>query len=268
MAGRMAGKSAIIVGAAGGIGSATAALFRAEGATLVLLDTDAERGRSLAAALGSPGRVRFVTADAGDEASVEAAFREADEFFAGRLDVLVHIAGGSGRRHGDGPLHECTADGWDRTLAANLRSVFLTNREALRRMITQTRDGAGQAGSIANVASVLALAPVPRHFSTHAYAAAKAGVIGMSRAAAAEYGSLGVRVNVLAPGLIDTPMARRACNDPAIRAYLAAKQPLPAGPGTAEDCAAALLSLCEPAARLITGVVLTADGGWSVSEGT
>src|SRR5439155_1682400 len=118
-----------------------------------------------------------------------------------------------------------------------------------------------------NMASVLAFAPSPRHFATIAYTAAKGGIIAFSRQAAAQYAPAGIRVNVLAPGLVDTPMAARAIGDPTIRAYLAAKQPLTGGPLCPEDCAEAAVFLCSDAARALTGVVLPVEGGWCVSEG-
>jgi NAD(P)-dependent dehydrogenase (short-subunit alcohol dehydrogenase family) len=180
----------------------------------------------------------------------------------GGLDVLYHVAGGSGRRYGDGPLHECSLDGWHATLTSNLTSTFLTNRAAVRVFRTQ-----GTGGVVLNMASVLAFAPSPRHFDTCAYAAAKGGVIALSRLAAARYAAEGVRVNVLAPALIDTPMATRAVSDPAILAYLHCKQPLSHGPGQPEDCSDAAVFLCSDAARLITGAVLSVDAGWCVSEG-
>ena len=176
--------------------------------------------------------------------------------------MLYHVAGSSGRRFGDGPLHECTDAGWQATLDANLKSVFLTNRAAVRQFLKQDTGGA-----ILNMASVLALSPSPHYFDTLAYAASKGGIIAMSRQAAARYAADGIRVNVLAPGLIDTPMAARAVNDPAIAAFLRTKQPLVHGPGTPDDCAGAAVFLCSDEARFITGVVLPIDGGWSLSDG-
>jgi len=175
--------------------------------------------------------------------------------------VLFHVAGGSGRRHGDGPLHECSDAGWRATLDLNLTSTFLTNRAAVQVFLGHRRPGA-----ILNTASVLALDPAPRFFDTAAYAAAKGGVIALSRLAAARYAADGIRVNVLAPGLIDTPMSARAVGDPAIAAFLAAKQPLAAGPGRPEDVADAAVFLCSDAARLVTGAVLPVDGGWCISD--
>jgi NAD(P)-dependent dehydrogenase (short-subunit alcohol dehydrogenase family) len=144
----------------------------------------------------------------------------------------------------------------------NLTSVFHTNRAAIRYWLAQQ-----QPGVILNLASVLALSPAPHHFDTCSYIAAKGAIISLSRHAAARYAANGIRVNVLAPGLIETPMAQRAMSDPAIGEYLKSKQPLAAGPGSPDDCADAAVFLCSDAARFITGAVLPVDGGWCVSEG-
>jgi NAD(P)-dependent dehydrogenase (short-subunit alcohol dehydrogenase family) len=159
-------------------------------------------------------------------------------------------------------LHECSDDGWHATLEANLTSTFLTNRAAVRCFLQE-----GSQGAILNMASVLGFSPAPRYFDTYAYAATKGGIISMSRLAAARYAVDGIRVNVLAPALIATPMSDRAVNDPAILHYLRTKQPLSAGPGRPEDCSDAAVFLCSDAARFITGVVLPLDGGWCISEG-
>jgi NAD(P)-dependent dehydrogenase (short-subunit alcohol dehydrogenase family) len=89
----------------------------------------------------------------------------------------------------------------------------------------------------------------------------------MTLTAAARYARDRIRFNLLAPGLIDTPMSARATGDPAIRAYLTTKQPMSGGPGTPDDCAEGALYLCEPASRFVTGSILTIDGGWCISEG-
>lgn len=205
--------------------------------------------------------IPFIPCDATEEAQVESLFRETTARLGG-FDVLFHVAGGSGRRHGDGPLHECSVGGWQATIDLNLKSSFLTNRAAVRHFLSQR-----QSGVILNTTSVLALAPSPHHFETVAYTAAKGGVIALSRLAAARYAADGIRVNVLAPGLIDTPMSARAVRDPAILAYLRTKQPLAGGPGKADDCSDAAVFLCSDEARFLTGVVLPVDGGWCVSEG-
>ena len=145
----------------------------------------------------------------------------------------------------------------------NLRSAFYSNRAAVAAFI---RDKVS--GSILNLGSVLAQAPSPTYFATHAYAAAKAGLIGMTRSAAAHYAPLGIRLNVLAPGLVDTPMSRRAADNAAIQKFIATKQPLDGGRiGTAEDLDAAVVFFLSDASRFCTGQVLAIDGAWSISDG-
>ena len=134
-------------------------------------------------------------------------------------------------------------------------------------MLAQPLDDHGLRGTVLNMGSVLAWSPSPDFFGTIAYAASKGAVRAMTLNAAARYARDRIRFNLLAPALIDTPMAARAVSDPAIRAYLATKQPMAGGPGTPDDCAEAALYLCEPASRFVTGVVLNVDGGWCVSEG-
>jgi NAD(P)-dependent dehydrogenase (short-subunit alcohol dehydrogenase family) len=259
MSERLRNKRCLIVGGTGGIGRAAARRFLAEGARLVLAGHDPAAGQATLADLA--GAVTFLPCDATHPDEVERLFAEAVAHLGG-LDVLYHVAGASGRRAGDGPLHECSEAGWRFTLDVNLTSTFLTNRAAVRHFLQS-----GTAGAILNMASVLALAPAPEHFDTCAYAAAKGGVIALSRQSAARYASAGIRINVLAPGLIDTPMSARAVGDPAIRAFLARKQPLAGGPGQADDLAEAAVFLCSDAARLVTGVVLPVDGGWCVADG-
>jgi NAD(P)-dependent dehydrogenase (short-subunit alcohol dehydrogenase family) len=195
-------------------------------------------------------------------------FAFARDVLGGRLDILLHVAGISGRKFGDGPLHECSTEGWEHVMQVNALGVFLTNREAVRQMLGQPIDQSGLRGTVVNVGSVVDRAPSPARFGTLAYAASKGAVRALTRAAAARYAPDRIRFNLLAPGLIDTPMAARAVNDPRILAYVAAKQPITEGPGSADDVAEAALYLCEPAARFVTGAELVVDGGWCVSEGT
>ena len=249
---RLSNKRCLIVGGTGGIGQAAARRFVEEGARVVVAGLEAPETASAAA---------FVPCDATDPAQVSQLFEEARRLLGG-LDVLYHVAGRSGRRFGDGPLHECTDAGWQATLDANLKSTFLTNRAAVHHYLSEQ-----QPGVILNMASVLALAPSPHFFDTCAYTAAKGGVIAMSRLAAASYAAAGIRVNVLAPGLTDTPMSARALQDEQIRAFLRTKQPLAAGAVRSDDCAEAAVFLCSDAAHLLTGVVLPIDGGWCVCEG-
>src|SRR5262249_56724703 len=132
---------------------------------------------------------------------------------------------------------------------------------AVRRMRAQPLDNFGLRGTVLNMGSVLAWSPSPDDFGTYAYAASKGAVHAMTLAAAARYARDRIRFNLLAPGLIDTPLAARALGDPAIRTYLATKQPMAGRPGTPDDCAEAALFLCEPAPQFITRTVLAADGG-------
>ncbi|MBI1915661.1 MAG: SDR family oxidoreductase [Planctomycetes bacterium] len=255
-------KRCLIVGGTSGIGWAAGRRFLQEGARLAVAGLDEPHShQGIISLMEAAGPCLSIGCDARDPKQVEEAFAFTVQVFGG-LDVLYHVAGGSGRKDGDGPLHECTDEGWQTTLDLNLKSTFLTNRAAVRHFLAQK-----QPGVILNMASVLALAPSPHYFDTCAYTAAKAAIIGMSRLAAARYAADGIRVNVLAPGLVDTPMAARAVGDPAVRAFLRTKQPLAAGPARPEEVADAAVFLCSDAARLVTGVVLPVDGGWCVSEG-
>ena len=261
---RLAGQSCLIVGGTGGIGLASAHRFLEEGARVVVTGlTDLEIREAVALVQGLHG----LTLDVTEPASVEAAFHEAIAWLGGRLDVLFHVAGLSGRRQGDGALHDCSIAGWDAVFAANARGTFLTNQAAVRRMRSQSLDGSGLRGTILNTGSVLAESPAPGFFDTIAYAASKGAVRALTRSAASRYAAERIRFNLLCPALIETPMSQRAVNDPRIQAYLATKQPLAGGPGGAVDCAEAALYLCEPASRFVTGVELKVDGGWCVSEG-
>jgi len=172
-----------------------------------------------------------------------------------RLDALVCAHGISGRSLGDGPVDAATEQGWDAVLDANLKSVFLY----AKRTIPLLRANGG--GAIVTVSSALGLVGGDGDFATHAYAASKAGLIGLTRAMAVTYSREGIRCNVVAPGLIATPMSARAQQDPTITARLPELQPLTGDFGRPEDVAAACLYLAT--APFVTGAVLTVDGGWT-----
>jgi NAD(P)-dependent dehydrogenase (short-subunit alcohol dehydrogenase family) len=164
---------------------------------------------------------------------------------------------------GDGPVHEVSDEGWEFTIRLNLTSMFMSNRAAVREFLKQKRGGV-----VLNMGSVLASSPSPKFFGTFGYAAAKSAVVGMTRSAAAYYAGENIRFNVVAPGLVDTPMARRAEGDEQIMAFVRTKQPLDGGRiGRADDLDAAAVYLLSDAARFVTGQVLAVDGGWGVSEG-
>jgi NAD(P)-dependent dehydrogenase (short-subunit alcohol dehydrogenase family) len=256
--GLLDGKRIVVVGGTSGLGLSAAAAFVREGARLVAVGLDdSARAQGV---LGGAGWV--FTADARDPATAEEAVSACVQRHGG-VDGLYHVAGGSGRKMGDGFLHEMTEEGWRATLDLNLNSVAWSNRAVIRGFLRQ-----GTGGAILNLSSVLGYSPSPGHFGTHAYATAKAGVIGLSVSLAAAYARDGIRVNVLAPGLVDTPMARRAVGDPEIQAFIRTKQPLDGGRvGFAADLEAAAVFLMSDGARFVTGQTLAVDGGWGVSEG-
>lgn len=247
----------LVTGAAGGIGRATARRFAIAGAQAVLWDRDAQGLEQAAALCEGPLPAATRTLDLTDPAAVEAGMQAVLERF-GRLDALVAVAGGSGRRWGDGPADQCSLEGWARTLDLNLNSLFYTCKFALATMLPAGR------GSIVTISSVLGLVGGDDDFATHAYAASKGAGISLTRSIAAYYGPRGIRANVICPGLIATPMSRRAQESEAIRARLRQLQPLTGDFGAPDDVAAAAVFLSGPAAGFITGAVLTVDGGWTV----
>lgn len=253
---RFEGKAVIVTGAASGIGRASALRLAAEGAGVALFDRD-EVGLVLTVnEIGASGgrAVPFVL-DLMVEADVAEAIDEARRYF-GALHGVFNVAGGSGRRFGDGPVDACTLDGWRMTLDLNLTSMFLVCKYAVPPLL-ETR------GAIVNLASVLGMVGGDEDFATHAYAASKAGVIGLSRAMASYYAPRGLRVNVIAPGLIATAMSQRAQTDEHILGRLPQLQPLTGAMGTGEDVAGAAAYLLSDDARFVTGAVLTVDGGWT-----
>jgi len=176
---------------------------------------------------------------------------------------LYHVAGGSGRCDGRRRTSRSQRPGLARDALAQSGISDLSNRAAVRQFIKQ-RSG----GAIFNIASVLGWSPSPRFFATHVYAAAKAAVVGFTKSAAAFYAPLGIRLNVLAPGLIDTPMTQRATRDHKILTFIKTKQPLDGGRmGCPTDLDAAAVYFLSDNASFVTGQILAVDGGWTVSEG-
>ncbi|MBL9115125.1 MAG: SDR family oxidoreductase [Verrucomicrobiaceae bacterium] len=250
----------VVAGGTTGMGLSGAELLVANGARLVVYSRSEE---NVAAALERLGaKARGIVGDAGDPVTAEAAVKMAVQTW-GRVDGLYHVAGGSGRSKGDGPLHELTNEGWDYTMELNLSSVVYSNRAVMRQLLAQQ-----EGGVILNMSSVLGWSPSPKYFGSHAYAAAKAGIIGLSKAAAASYASANIRVNVIAPALVETPMSARARDNELIMEYVARKQPLDGGRiGVPDDVDGAAAFLLSRAARFITGQVLAVDGGWTSAEG-
>jgi NAD(P)-dependent dehydrogenase (short-subunit alcohol dehydrogenase family) len=257
--GRLDGLSILIVGGTSGLGLAAARACLREHANVTVAGRDDEDLARAAAELGPD--VVAIGGDATDPALAERTVRQTIDSF-GRLDGVFHVAGGSGRRFGDGPLDALTDEGWRATFDLNLTSLFYTCRAATRSFIEQKRGG-----SILVMTSVLAFSPAPAHFATHAYAASKAGALGLMTACASYYAPLGIRFNAIAPALVDTPGARRAVQDPRIAAYVQARQPLDGGRiGRPEDIDGAVVYLLSDESRFVTGQVLAVDGGWSVSD--
>jgi NAD(P)-dependent dehydrogenase (short-subunit alcohol dehydrogenase family) len=212
---------------------------------------------SVAVVTGSRGGIGSATVRAFREAGFDVHGVDVDDRFPAveRVEALVCAHGISGRRLGDGPVDTCTEEAWDAVLDANLRSVFLYAKRA----IPLLRANGG--GAIVTISSALGLVGGDRDFATHAYAASKAGLIGLTRAMAVTYAPDGIRCNTVAPGLIATPMSARAQADSGIRARLSDLQPLTGDFGAPEDVARACLYLAT--APFVTGAVLSVDGGWT-----
>lgn len=260
---RFAGRSVLVAGSTG-MGASAARAIVAEGGRVLVVSRTADHVDALVSEIGD-GAVGF-TGDVATEAGANAAVAAASESF-GRLDAAYAVAGISGRRFGDGPLHEATLDGWRTVIDTNLTGTFLLARAAVRRMLVQEPDADGQRGAVLAMSSALATRPAPGHFATHAYAASKGGIESLVRGAAAFYAPRGIRINAIAPALVATPMSERAQSDPAILEYLRARQPLAGGPIDADAVTAVALHLLSREARMVTGQVVEVDAGWGVSEG-
>lgn len=259
MAGRLQDKVCLITGS-DGIAAATARVASNEGARVFIAGKDWETVEPLACELSAAAEVADLTRAGAAERVVEACCAA-----YGRLDALFNVAGASGRSFGDGPVHECTDEGWSMTLEVNLGTAFRMCRAALRVMLRQEPGAGGVRGAVLNMASVLAFSPERRFFATHAYAAAKAGIIGLTRSMAAYYASHGIRVNAIAPALVRTRMSLRAQSDERLLAFLAEKQPLSGGMLEPLDIAHTAVFLMSDEARVTTGLVYTADGGWTTA---
>jgi NAD(P)-dependent dehydrogenase (short-subunit alcohol dehydrogenase family) len=258
--GRLTGKSLVILGGTSGLGLSAARAFLAQDGRVVVVGRKADKVTAAEAQLGK-GAIGVV-GDATRPGTAPAAIETALQRFGG-FHGLYHVAGGSGRREGDGPLHEISDEGWRHTLEENLTSLFYSNRAAARQFLKQRTPG-----TILNMSSVLGWSPSPHFFSTHAYAAAKSAVIGFTKSVAAHYAAAGIRCNVLAPALVATPMSQRAQGDEEILQFIHTKQPLDGGRiGQPEDLDAAAVFFMSDESKFVTGQILAVDGGWCVSEG-
>ena len=262
---RLAGRTCLVTGSQG-IAAASAMRLAAEGGAVAVVSRTEEHARALADAITADGGTAIsIAADLTNEAAVRAAVDTTMERL-GRIDGLFSVAGGSGRRFGDGPIHTVTRDAWDRTLELNLTTQALVCAAVVARMRDQEPNESGTRGSILLMGSVTATDPAPEYFATHAYAAAKGAITALMTTMAAAYLPDRIRVNVVAPGLTATPMAGRAATDAAIRAYAARKQPLAGELMDPDEIAHAAVYLLSDESRAVTGQVLKIDGGWSVAS--
>ena len=247
--GQLDGKVAVITGAASGMGRSAAILFAREGAHVVLADLNTAGGEAAAEEASAAGAsCVFQRTDVSSEPDVKALIARALSEF-GRLDVTFNNAGIGGAL---GSLEGIEVEDWDRTLAVCLRGVFLGMKHSIAPMRAQG------GGAIVSTASIAGLGG---YANLHAYCAAKAGVVNLTRSAALELAIDKIRVNSIAPGGVSTPILGGGAhfNKAAADAALVNAQPLPLA-GQPEDIAAAALFLASDAARFITGHCLVVDG--------
>lgn len=238
-------KVALITGAARGIGLACSEWFLGHAHAVVMVDIDREQLERSATALGRADAVLAVPCDVSDPAQVDAAMAAVTARF-GRLDALINNAGIAVFK----PLLETSFEDWSRVLAVNLNGPFLCTQAAAA-LLLQTR------GSVVNIASISGLRASTLRV---AYGTSKAALMHLTRQQAAELGDRGVRVNAIAPGPVDTAMAKQV-HSPAIRAGY--HDAIPLGRyGTPEEIAAAVGFLCSDAASYINGQTLAVDGGF------
>ena len=247
------GKVAIVTGAAMGMGEATARLFAAAGAHVLVSDINAEGGEATAEGIRQAGGdASFFRTDVSSAADVEAMVRAAVERH-GRLDCAVNNAAVTPDTH---PIAELDEREWDRILAVDLKGVALCLKYEISQLLAQ-----GDGGSIVNIGSVSSHRPQPNNA---AYVAAKHGVIGLSKVASLENAPLGVRVNTVCPGAIDTPMVRGALETVGLtEEEFAPVISLFGRFGKPEEVAEASLWLCSDQSSYVTGAVLAVDAGFT-----
>ena len=246
-----ASKVALVTGAAGGMGRATAQAFAAVGAKVVAADIAADEGEQTAKLIrGNGGEAVFVRTDVSDAADVEAAVATAVNEYGG-LDCAANMAAIETETTF---LADCEEATFDRLVAVNLRSIFLCLKYEIRAMLQ--RGG----GSIVNIASTNSFRPLPKQA---VYTATKHGVIGLTKTAAIEYAGKGVRVNAVAPGAIDTPMLRGAiAARGSDEAEVISRLSLVGRFGDPAEIANAVLWLCSDGSTYTVGHTLAVDGGY------
>lgn len=243
------GKVTIITGASAGIGQASAFVFAGYGARLVLADINEKDGEATASRIrDGGGDAIFVATDVSRASDVEALVARTVERH-GRLDCAFNNAGIEGLMAWTA---DCTEENWDRTLAVNLKGVFLCMKYEIQQMLKQ---GAGAIVNTSSAAGLIGVAGLP------AYSASKHGVVGLTKAAALEYAKRGIRVNALCPGAIRTSMVEDAIRQGLVTEESAVAMEPVGRLGTPEEMAEVAAWLCSDRASFVTGHAMAADGG-------
>lgn len=246
------GLTGVVTGAGRGIGRALACALAEAGANVVACDLCQADVEETAERIASRGvEALAVVADVTSEADVDRMVQCASDRF-GRLDVLVNNAGTTAQK----PATEITLEEWNRVLAVNLTGTFLCSRKAAPLLAR------GGNGAIVNIASINGQVAPALHPSS-AYSAAKAGVLGLTRALAVEWATLGVRVNAVCPTYVRTEMTAARLSDPEYAARIENRTPL-GRIAEPDDLAGAVVFLASPASRMVTGHALNVDGGWVI----
>ena len=242
---------AVVTGSTSGLGKATAILCMQEGARVVVTGRNAERGEAVVQEItANGGEAVFLPCDVTDEAQIEALFEKTVQIF-GKLDILV---ANSGIPEKKAPVHEMDVDAYRQVLETDLNGTVLCNRYAIRQML---KNEGAEKGAIVNVASILGVVGAA---NSVAYAVSKAGVVNFTRAQAATYAPLGIRVNAVSPGYINTPLLAKL--PPELVAVKAAQHPIGrfAEP---EEIANVIVFLASSKASFVVGANYMVDGGYT-----
>ncbi len=248
MAGQLEDRVALVTGGSSGIGRATALALAREGAKVVIADLNVSGGEQTAQLIKQAGGESiFVEADVSKSTSAEAMVNRTVESY-GRVDCAFNNAGVAR----GGSTVDCKEEDWDLTISVNLTGVWLSMKYEIAQMLKQS------GGTIVNTSSAYGLAAAG---GSPAYVASKHGVIGLTKTAALEYASFGIRVNAVCPGHISTPMIERSLADPQRTAQMLSRHPI-GRIGKPEEVAQAVVWLCSDAASFVTGHAMAVDGGW------
>lgn len=256
---RLLNKIVIITGGAGGIGSAAAKIFAAEGAVTVIADLNDKAGSALADEINAAGgKCHFISCNVADSASVQNVIAFCKNTLGG-LDVIYNNAGVY-LANRDGRITDIAEDVWEKVIAINLRSVFLFCKYGIPVLIEQNRGG-----SIINTASSAGMIGIP---NCDAYTATKGAIVQLTKSLAAEYGRYNIRTNCISPAAIMTPMVRESnppdCDAFDENAFLNLRTPLRRY-GTPEEIGNVALFLASPEASYLNGAIIAADGGITIN---